>query len=165
MGKSIAERFWAKVDKDGPILRGADCAGPCWIWCASRDKLGYGRLSANFNGQRFLLASRLSWAIHRGHLDADKCVLHRCDNPTCVNPEHLFLGTRSDNSRDCWTKRRAWFQKHPEIVPHGESHHQAKLTIPAVRRIREMWAAQAARYGVKLGTIIKVVQRKTWKHI
>jgi hypothetical protein len=82
----------------------------CWEWQAGKDKQGYGRFAIR---PRNMAAHRASWLIHKGALPSGLQVLHRCDNPSCVNPEHLFLGTPTDNMRDCAAKGR--------IVPGGHS--------------------------------------------
>ncbi len=93
---SLARRFWPKVDVRAP--------GDCWEWTAYRDPNGYGRMSAG-QGQ-VVLAHRLSYRLHHGDLEDGMGVLHRCDNPPCVNPTHLFAGTQSDNMQDCSAKGR-----------------------------------------------------------
>ena len=84
--KTTKERFWEKVDK----------SGDCWKWIAHLLK-GYGRFRLN---NKTWSAHRVSWTLHYGEIPEGMCVLHRCDNPGCVNPEHLFLGTRTDNMKD-----------------------------------------------------------------
>lgn len=87
--KDRVRRFTAKVDR-----RGRD---DCWEWLASRDSRGYGWFRV---GSRSIRAHRVSWELHFGEIPDGKLVLHRCNNPSCVNPYHLYLGSRSDNMRD-----------------------------------------------------------------
>ena len=95
--KTITERFWTKVEKsDG-----------CWIWKGSRHHNGYGYLHRGGHTDRHpARAHRFSWEIHNGPIPVGLWVLHRCDNPPCVRPDHLFLGTRKDNMVDCAAKGR-----------------------------------------------------------
>ena len=115
-------RFWSHVDK----------SGDCWIWTGRRDPCGYGRYHTGSEH----LAHRLSWTWCRGLIPDKMYVLHRCDNPPCVNPEHLFIGTQSDNMIDGITKGRV------RLPPQdGEQNHQAKLTAALVEKIRVRYAA------------------------
>ena len=103
----IARRFWAKVEKtDG-----------CWLWRAATGANGrYGRFGI---GSKVLLAHRVAWTLAHGELPDAARVLHRCDNPLCVNPAHLFLGTQGDNLRDMTSKGRHGLQSHPEKAARG----------------------------------------------
>lgn len=99
MGKSrpIEDRFWEKVVK----------TASCWLWTGSAGGFGYGQLHSGTKYNRKLLRThRLSWEIHNGKVPDGLCVLHKCDNPKCVNPDHLFLGTHKDNAQDCMKKGR-----------------------------------------------------------
>lgn len=94
----MEERFWAKVDQNGD----------CWEWMASRLPRGYGLFTPHGRGSRSY-AHRTSWEIHFGPIPAGLWVLHHCDNPSCVRPSHLFLGTRADNMNDAANKSRLVF--------------------------------------------------------
>lgn len=97
--KAPAEsRFWPKVDKSP----GHGPQGECWVWTASTNPDGYG----NLNHGKENRAHRVSWKIHNGPIPPDLQVLHRCDNPPCVRPDHLWLGTHADNMRDMGIKGR-----------------------------------------------------------
>lgn len=149
--KTIA-RFWAKVDK----------SGDCWIWTAYKTPKGYGqfRIGGRAKG-RAHLSHRVAWAIANGGWPT-LCVCHSCDNPACVNPAHLFLGTHAENMVDRDRKGR---------VQHGASHYLAKLTegdIPTIRAALSAGSSKAAiakDFGVSRATIRKVGQGKGWKHV
>lgn len=104
--KSLADRFWAKVDK------GAELApGGCWLWIGSTERHGYGQISVG--AKHLARAHRISYELNIGAIPSGMVVCHRCDLPVCVNPAHLFIGTLSDNSRDMISKGRgiAQFKK------------------------------------------------------
>jgi HNH endonuclease len=99
----------------------------CWIWRGSVNNWGYGRTETSLSSER--AAHRLSWELHKSKVPAGINVLHRCDTPRCVNPNHLFLGTLSENTRDCVAKGR-------HITRRGESCPIAKLSTAAVNDLR-----------------------------
>jgi hypothetical protein len=109
-------RFWAKVNKDGPTMPHME--SPCWVWTAFKNQGKYGMVGVG--GRKVRLAHRVSWILSNGPIPHDGsahgiCVLHRCDNPSCVNPSHLFLGTNADNVRDKTSKGR-------NNAPQGDRH-------------------------------------------
>jgi hypothetical protein len=114
MHSSLAERFWAKVDKDGPVPARRPELGPCWIWTGAADKSGYGRIQRGARGEGLLLVTHAAWLLAFGRLP-QPCALHHCDNPPCVKalpdafgPAHLFEGDRAINNRDRAAKGRSW---------------------------------------------------------
>lgn len=149
------EIFWSYVDK-----RGSD---ECWEWLAHRRVKGYG--SIYFRGKN-VTAHRLSFWLTNGYLPKDKCVLHRCDNPPCCNPAHLFLGTPRDNVLDCIAKGRL-------NRPRGERQPKSKLKdeqvrairISGVNRERGFILETSKRYGVCQATIGAIVRGESWEHI
>ena len=165
------KRFEVKIDKSP----GHGPAGTCWVWTASTNKDGYG--SFGLDG-RVQLAHRVAYQIHTGEIPDDLCVLHSCDNPPCVNPAHLSIGTQQDNMVQRSARGRtadgdrSGSRTHPESRPRGERNGNARLTERDVREILGWWATgdatqrQLARvYGASDGQIHKIVHRKRWKHV
>lgn len=158
VARSAEERFWSHVDRNGPVHPVLSTG--CWLWMARRNR-GYGRF---WKDGRDVFAHRFSWALANGHVPAGMCVLHHCDNPPCVNPAHLFVGTQVDNVRD----RDA---KHRGRAPHGEASGASKLIEIEVRDIRaaygqgEAAAALAIRYGVCVANIHYVARGGTWARV
>lgn len=120
---------------------------------------------AGFNlGREMFRASRFAYFFQTGIDPVDKLICHRCDNPLCVNPGHLFEGTPLDNQRDCAAKGR-------KNSPAGEAAHAAILTeenvleIRSSQRTRSNYQSLADKFGVCEGSIQAVVYRRTWKHI
>lgn len=153
--KTIEERFWSKVDVKSD--------NECWLWKAYSYGRGtpYGRLG--YKKGKLILAHRLSWILKNGD-PGSLHVLHKCDNTLCVNPNHLFLGTHSDNMADKVYKDRQ------SRLP-GESHPMAKLTEDDVYKIRkrldsgETLKSISEEYGVHLSTIHYIKNRKLWSHL
>ena len=140
--KSLEERFWDKVDKSG--LNG------CWIWTAHCNRGGYGTMEGT-------IASRVSWELANGTIPIGLDVCHHCDNPPCVNPTHLFLGSASDNLKDSVRKGR--------LDHSGEKNSNAKLTPSLVQEIRNKDLPQrklAKMFGVSKGTIYYIQKNITW---
>lgn len=164
MKKTLKERFWEKVDKNGPIFVRMPYLGRCWVWTANTSEDGYGQIKEGSPSRKQFRAHRLSYEMHQKRIPEGLCVLHKCDNPPCVNPEHLFVGTRKDNSDDMEEKGRAVHAK-------GESHGSAKLTEEKISEIRRDYVrgsrthgqpALARKYDVNQTTIGVIVRRKTW---
>ena len=146
-------RFWSKVDK----------SGQCWLWIAHRNAMGYGQLRVS---GRAVLAHRFSWFLAHGAEAGDLCVLHRCDTPACVNPSHLFLGTRTDNAIDKVRKGR---QSRTGQV--GSKNPVAKLTEADVATMRGLHArghsggSIARRFGISKTTACRVIRGDRWRHV
>ena len=155
------DRFWMKVDKDGPIPEACPGLGQCWLWTSTANKDGYGRFKIFPSLES---AHRVAWVIDNGPISSKKLnVLHRCDTPKCVRQAHLFLGTRVQNMQDMLTKKRG-----NKAV--GERNRHAKLTEEEVQEIRMLAStlpinALAGMFSVHRGTIARIILKKTWKHI
>ena len=149
------ERFWEKV-KRGP---------GCWEWQGHRRPRGYGLFARSRQGGRKQIiwdAHRFAWMIERGPIPLGMLVCHHCDNPACVRPDHLFLGTNRDNKLDSVSKgRHRWCN--------GEKNGRAKLTASDVAMIRrrltagEKQADIADAFGVSQTTVSLLHRRKTWR--
>ena len=154
-----AERFWAKVEK----------TEGCWNWTAGLNMFGYGQFGL---GNKMVRAHRLSYVLHHPLTielleHREICVCHRCDNPKCVNPAHLFLGSQGDNMKDMYAKGRGGMKK-----AKGEKQHLSKLTETQVREIRKKYAnggitqpQLALEYGVSQHSVWGIILRKSWSHI
>lgn len=122
------ERFWAKVDKNGPVPKHCPELGPCWVWTASTDKDGYGWFGVTVGPKKTLnlKAHRIAWMISSGAWPGTMFVCHHCDNPSCVRVSHMFIGTLQDNVADMVAKQRHAFGErngshlHPERRARGE---------------------------------------------
>jgi hypothetical protein len=153
-GVTLAERFWANVKK---------CDGDgCWEWVGYRDPGGYGRLNIKLKS---ILAHRVSWELSKGKITSSEHVLHRCDNPPCVRPSHLFLGDQILNNADMKAKGR---DRKRGLT--GEDHARAKLDWERVSEIRaaagsETISALSKRYGVSRANIRDIINRKIWRPI
>ncbi len=97
------QRFWIKVNKNGSVPKHCPELGQCWEWQFSKYKNGYGKFS---HLRKSNYTHRISWELKNGEIPKGLCVLHKCDNPCCVNPDHLFLGTIGDNNHDRDVKGR-----------------------------------------------------------
>ncbi len=144
----------------------------CWEWTAARFTSGYGALNPAFKRHGLSqYAHRTSWIIHHGPILEGLLVCHKCDNPGCVNPQHLFLGTYKDNMQDALKKGR--IRPGPPRGPRrgrarGETHGRAKLTETQVREIRVDTRPQqkiADDYGVSQMQICRIKRGELWEHV
>lgn len=160
MRRSTPESFWAKVDKNSAAaLPGID---RCWLWIGHKNAMGYGTVTYQ---RRLLLAHRLAWELTQPDpIPKGMCGCHKCDNPACVRPSHIFIGTHADNRNDAKVKGRL-------RALAGELVWQAKLRTADIQEIFSLrdagmrTTALAERFGVDTVTIQKVLARSTWKHV
>jgi hypothetical protein len=147
---AAAERFWQHVAK----------SEGCWNWQGGCNSKGYGKFT-DAEGAH-IYAHRYSWELHIGVLREGDWVLHRCDNPRCVCPDHLFLGDNTANSLD---------REHKGRTARGESMPQARLTAATVLAIRTLHAEGAngsqiaQRLGVSKGLVYPIIKGRTWRHV
>ena len=148
----IAGRFWSQVDK----------SGDCWIWLGWRWKgEGYGHFGIKRNGKwQKMYAHRMAYLLEHGEIPERLHVCHTCDNPPCVNPKHLWLGTFRDNIQDAVNKGR--------LDNSGEANHFAKLSLEQVDEIRERHKAGekvpalAKEYGIKFVQTYRILRGESW---
>ncbi len=154
ISESLADHFWGKVDIRTPE--------ECWLWKAGAFNRGYGAFAIGYSQWP---ASRIAFVLQYGAwaIPGNIFVLHRCDNPLCCNPDHLFIGTAKENAEDCVGKDRS---------ARGERHTLAKLSEEKVITIRSLIKngeakpmELARRYGVDIALISRVVRRKSWAHV
>lgn len=134
----------------------------CWEWESGVDKDGYGKFQFRENPWR---AHRVSWTIYNGEIPEGMYVCHKCDNPTCVRPSHLWLGTDADNIHDMDEKGRRTPQS-------GEQNNASRLTKAQVIEIRELYANTdmfqweiAEKFGVSRELVGQIVRRDIWSHL
>ncbi len=160
--KPLQQQFHGLTEYER-FLKWTDVRGPtdCWHWKGFIRPREYGQFRSASGIPE--LASRAAWRLMKGPIPKGMLVLHKCDNPKCVNPSHLFLGTQQDNMTDMWEKGRA-----RPGVSRGSKHGCAKLNEAIVAEIRassERATDMALRYGVSITTICDIRKRKIWKHI
>jgi hypothetical protein len=134
----------------------------CWNWLGSKDKDGYGVFGHHRNKQ--LRAHRASYDFYIGEIPTGMLVCHYCDNPSCINPKHLFLGTSKDNTQDMIKKQR-------KLILFGENHPNAKLTEQQANEIKQLRKQNkplteiANQFGISFQTVSSIAKGKTWKRI
>lgn len=160
MEKKHIDNLWSKIEvRDSNV---------CWEWRGARNKHGYG-ITTIRNKQH--LSHRIVWLHQHGVMNLSMKVLHRCDNPPCCNPSHLFLGTQSDNVYDMIAKGRRRNGISRTSAKKGEENYRAKVKNSDVEKIRELRKMEtplkeiARQFGIHVATVSDIVSRRTWKHI
>ena len=148
----LKKRFYNKYQENGG----------CWIWTGSLNVWGYGVIRVN---RKNMLAHRISWIIHEGDIPEDLLICHTCDNPACVNPKHLWLGSNKDNMTDMYLKNRS-------NQPKGEKHALCKLNDKKVFKIRSLYKPRiypanriAKEFNVSEVCVYNIIYKRTWKHL
>lgn len=159
--RPIEERFWEKVDKRSP--------DECWEWQACKGKHGYGFIQMGKGTKRSERAHRVSYELHFGKIPNGLHVCHRCDNPSCVNPNHLFVGTHLDNMDDMIAKGRN--SPPPRNDVRGELCGRARFTNKQVRALRDEFKqanmkihAFAKLKGIPNATMWRIIKNKVYQN-
>jgi hypothetical protein len=149
--KTIQEKFWSKVTLSG--------SNDCWLWIGDKDPDGYGRIRS---GTTRIRAHRVSYELFIGAIDKNLVICHKCDNPSCVNPKHLWMGTTQENTSDMVSKERHAY---------GERNGQSKLTKKQVDEIKKIYGTGQYTlkeigkiFGVTYAMVHLIVKNKNWKH-
>lgn len=148
----------------------------CFEWNAGKDRDGYGQFHIHNNKQ--IKSHRFSYRLVNGKFDEKLVICHSCDNPGCVNPNHLFKGTQIDNIKDRHNKNRDAFGnkngsiRHPERLVRGSNHHKSKITEDDVLNIRKIYRNKmstqrnlAKKYKVSISTIGRIIHMDAWTHV
>lgn len=152
--KSVMDRFLSHVNK----------TDYCWEWTASKydNSRGYGCFNLNSIAHR---SHRIAYTLFVGDIPEGMCVLHKCDNPICVNPDHLWIGTRDENNKDRKKKQRG-------ARNNGETNGFSKIDSNTVKEIRRMREEEGLSYGklcnvfnLSKSHIARIIHRKAWSHI
>ncbi len=150
--KSLEEKFWERVNKNGPIPSHRPKLGRCWIWIGSISTDGYGKL----NTKR---AHRISFEIHKGKIPKGKLICHDCDNILCIRPSHIFAGTQKENVADMMAKHRERFIGAPKLTE------AQVIEIRTTPPYRGMQMRFAEKFGVDQSTISDALHRVSFKNL
>lgn len=152
--KSLEDRFWGKVNKLS--------INECWVWTGCKEKMGHGRIRVNKSTRE--MAHRLSYILANGEIPKDKCVCHSCDNPSCVNPNHLWVGSKGQNNTDRASKGRS-------AKAIGELNNSSKLTNENVIEIKNLIKGGvkpkqlAIKFNVSQATIGRIKNNLGWNQV
>jgi HNH endonuclease len=152
LSETFFHRFWKKVTKQGE----------CWVWIGGKNENGYGVIGRGRDGWGLIKAHRASWVLHNGPIPDGLCVLHHCDNPPCVRPDHLFLGDHVDNGQDASAKGR---------MHQGNDHWNIKISDEQVTELRFLYKRHsknqkmlAEKFGISVFTLRRICYGTTRKH-
>jgi len=170
----LPPRFWSKVNPAGPLPDHCPELGQCWVWMAGTAGSGYGEFSVGSRSdgtRRLVYTHRHIYATLIGPIPDGLYVLHRCDNPPCVRPGHLFDGTAADNQSDMSRKGRHGSVRHPERMARGERNGNSKLNDAKVFEIHRLTRAGmtqtaiARRFLVSRMTVRRIIRRENWRQV
>jgi hypothetical protein len=155
--KTILKRFWSKVKK----------ADECWGWNACIDKYGYGQMTKGSPGPgNKTTAHRISWMIHYGQIPENLGVLHSCDNRSCTRPDHLFLGTSAQNSKDMVNKGRQASGEACALSKLKQSQVEEIIRLAVIKNGRTLNRSFLMnKFGISQSTVHCITHNITWKHI
>lgn len=160
-GPADPETFWTRAVK----------TDDCWLWQGTVDRSGYGRAHGPSYEVQSSLAHRIAWTLAGRPDPGELCILHHCDNPPCVRPDHLFAGTRADNTADMMAKGRQRSSDNPEHFTKGSRNGTAKLTEQSVVEMRqraqrgEHYADLAGAFGVTPSRANAIILGNGWRHV
>lgn len=167
--KPLAERFWSRVNKNGPVPTHMPHLGQCWVWTGYVSKLnGYGRMgigSLSDGTRKNIHTHRVAFFLHHGRWPEPNA-LHHCDNRACCRPAHLFEGDNGDNVRDMFSKGRENLSDRK-----GECNGRHRLTeddVRSIRKLRRTGVPQtivARQFGIHPNTVNKIYTRVLWRHV
>lgn len=160
LSPALKARFWSYVTIEN---------GGCWNWSAGTFGGRYGQFRL---GKKKVKAHRVAWIISGKSIPNGLILCHHCDNPKCVNPQHMFVGTHKDNAQDRERKNRGSGNRFAKVGQPGESNPAAKLTVNDVRHIRNLhkshgWTKKriATHFGVSLSQIVNITLMRSWKNV
>lgn len=162
--RSIAERLWEKVDRNGPTMPGME--SPCWVFTGTKSDDGYGSISSGGHSGKMLRAHRVAWELENGPIPEGVELCHRCDNPPCCRPSHHFLGTHSENMLDASGKGRLPTAPRRASKNRGERNGRARLTAQqaaAIRNDPRNALEAAAAFGISRHTVHAIRQGRIWR--
>lgn len=157
--------FWKRVERHKSSVE-------CWNWQGFRYPNGYGQVGTAKYGSRY--AHRVAWVVTNGAIPVGKFICHRCDNPACCNPAHLFVGTPADNSKDMARKKRSalgernGMHNNPLGTNRGERNHAAKLTPEIAMQVFQATGTQreiGERFGLSQAQVGQIKRKVNWRHI